>query len=597
MSGATPPPGQGGWGQDPQSPGYGPQQPGYGQPQQPGYGQPPPGFGQPQQPPPGYGQPGYGPPPGGGQPDYAQWGPGSPGGPPPQSWQQTSGGGGRRGLKALLIGLVMLVLVGGGAFAFYQADPFNLFSPGPQAAEALPGDAAFYFGVDLDPSAEQKVNALRFLDKFPEFGDVTGIRDARDDIRKTLVEEALESGDCADVTYDDDIGPWIGDKFGVALMMGAEAEAEPDVVVALETDDEDAARDGLSALAACSGESEVGVAGVGDYVLVAETQDLADGFASSAEEESLADSDEFSADLDQIGDIGVATMWADVDALMEASGETFDETFLGSEEQLLSASVQRFAATFRFESDSAEVASTVYGEDMPDVDAGDNQIVDLPETTAMAMSMSGGGDALLESWDSILASAGEQGVDVEQEIADFETETGLTLPDDLATVLGDNLLMSVDSESLTAEAIEAEDPSMVDFGMRMTNDPDELNAVYDKVFGLIEDEMDDVPFSKADADDGIVIASNDEYADELAALDGGLGDSDAFTSVVDDAADQQFVAFFNWDSIEPQVLDALESDGESQDVIDNLRPLQAIGMSADVDGNYASSSLQVSVND
>ena len=38
-----------------------------------------------------------------------------------------------------------------------------------QAAEAIPADAVFYVGIDLDPSAEQKINALRFLNHFPAF--------------------------------------------------------------------------------------------------------------------------------------------------------------------------------------------------------------------------------------------------------------------------------------------------------------------------------------------------------------------------------------------------------------------------------------------
>ena len=105
-----------------------------------------------------------------------------------------------------------------------------------------------------------------------------------------------------------------------------------------------------------------------------------------------------------------------------------------------------------------------------------------------------------------------------------------------------------------------------------------------------------MPYSKQDADDGVVIATNDEYAAELAGLDGNLGDSDAFQSVVDDAASQQFVAFFNWDSVEPAIIDAMERDGESQEAIDNVRPLQAIGISAGIDGDYATMSLQVSVN-
>ena len=595
MSGNTPPPegpSQGGWGQPPQ----GPSQGGWGQPpqgpSQGGWGQPPQGpsqggWGQPPQPA-GYGQQ----PPGPGQQggDYAQWGPGSPAGPPPGLADESGGGSGRRGVKALVIGLVLVVLLGGGAFAFYKADPFNLFRSGPQAAEALPADAMFYFGIDLDPSAEQKVNALRFLQKFPSFGDVTGVRDARDDVRKTIVEEQLESAQCPDVTYADDIEPWLGNKFGAAAVMSA--QGEPDVMFVLETSDQDAAKAGLTAMAECAGDETFGISPVGDYVLVAETQRLADRFAADAEDAALADSDAFRADMDALGGIGLATVWVDVDKATQAFADT---GMVELEGHAMAATAQRAAATFRFEADSAEVVGVVYG-DTPEAGAGDNPIVDLPESTALAMSFSGGEESLLESWDSLLESASSDGFDIETEIADFETQTGLRLPDDLATVLGENLMVAVGSDGLTPEVLEAEDPSLLDLGVRMTNDPAKLNAVYDKVLGVVEDELGEMPYSKTDADDGIVIATNDEYAEELAALDGSLGDSDAFQSVIDEGASQQFVAFFNWDSVEPTIIEAMEEDGEDQETIDNVKPLQAIGMSAGIDGEYATMSLQVSVN-
>jgi hypothetical protein len=516
-------------------------------------------------------------------------------------WQPPSGGGGRRGIKALIVGLVMVVLLGGGAFAFYQADPFNLFRAGPQAAEALPANSMFYFGVDLDPSAEQKVNALRFLDHFPSFGDTTGVTNARDDVRETIIQEILETSDCPDITFENDIEPWIGNKLGMAAVPAENQGDEPDFAIALETSDYDAAKEGLNKVSSCAG-GLFGTAQQGDYVIIAETPELAEKFADSAGEESLADNDDFTADMAAIGDLGIATAWVDIQGLVEESGGLIG---MGETEQLAVSLYQRASATFRFEADSAEIVSAVYG-DWPDVDPGENQIVDLPESTAFAMSMSGGEQTLLDSWDTILESVRDQGVDVDAEIADFEEQTGLSIPDDLATLLGDNLMLAVDSGGLTAEALEAEDPSLVNAGVRFTNDPDELNSIYDTVLDLLQQEMDDVPFSKQDADDGIVIATNDDYANQLAELDGNLGDSDAFTSVVDDAGDKQFVAFFNFDSVEDEVIAAIEDDGASiggddvsgnAELIENLRPLQAVGLAQGLEGDYYTSSLQISVND
>src|SRR3954447_24351467 len=117
-------------------------------------------------------------------------------------------GRGRAPVAAVAIGTALALVVGGGAFAFYRIDPMHLFRAGPQAAEAVPADALAYAAVDLDPSAEQKINALRFLDHFPGFKDVADIKDERDDIRKTILTDAVASLDCDGVSYDATIEPW-----------------------------------------------------------------------------------------------------------------------------------------------------------------------------------------------------------------------------------------------------------------------------------------------------------------------------------------------------------------------------------------------------
>ncbi|MBA3309965.1 MAG: hypothetical protein H0U28_07880, partial [Nocardioidaceae bacterium] len=188
--------------------------------------------------------------------------------------------------------------------------------------------------------------------------------------------------------------------------------------------------------------------------------------------------------------------------------------------------------------------------------------------------------------------------DVDAQIAQFENQTGLALPADLQTIFGDNILFAVDQEGLTAAAIQAEDPTLFNAGVRFTSDPAALNAIYGKLLPLIQQEMEAgvLPFVKRDLDDGIAIATNEAYADKLGS-DGGLGETDAFQSVIDDAAAQEFVAYFNWDSVEDPILQALQGQGEGQEVVDNLRPLEAFGATFDIEDNYMQISFQVSVND
>lgn len=608
MSGTTPQPGSGpAWGQ---SGGYGPDPGGYGPPPSGGDGPPPAG---------GYGPPpvgGYGSGPGGYPPaqgtygpgGYGPGGPGGPAGPPPDYVYGGPGGqppyqppprssGLPRSTKAIVIAAVLAVLLGGGAFAFYSADPFHLFRSGPQAAEAIPANALFYAGLDLDPSAEQKVAALRFLNHFPAFRENSGLDDPNADVRSIFFSKAFDTLDCPGTTYDRDVKPWIGSKFGFAAMPPAEADSSPIVIGALEVTNAGAAKSGLTKIQACLGgssDSTFGFAFVGDYALLAETQAQADRYAQSADSSSLADDGDFSADMESLGDLGVATMWANVSGAIDAFGQQLPT---GGQLDFLKSTYQRAAATFRFTGDSAEIATSIYG-DTPAVSHGDNQIMQLPDSTVFALSEAGGGARVDASWDKLTQAARSDGEDVDTQIAQFEAETGLQLPDDLSTIFGDNLLLAVDSNGLTADALRNSDFSSLDIGLRFTGDPAELNNLYDRVRTLIEDRTSQqLPVVKVDVEDGMALATNDDYAKTLAGMAGNLGDSPEFQSVTDDAVDKEAVMFFNWDSVEEQILQAVQDSGAPQEVIDNLRPLRALGVTWSVEGGYTVGTLRLSVND
>lgn len=500
----------------------------------------------------------------------------------------------KRGIKVLLITAVLALIAGGGAFAFYQADPLHMFGEEPQAAEALPADALFYLGVDMNPSASQKVKALQFLNHFPAFRDEAKL-DEDSDVRDRLFSEALAETDCPGVTYEDTMKPWLGDKFGMALMRPADGDSEPDVVVAVQVTDEAKASDSLSRLADCESDSaEFGFAFAGEYVLLAESDELADKFAGDAADRSLADDGEFQADMESLGDLGVATLWVDVEDSIDIAaaeilgrGNDMDDRF-----GLLKDKYQRVAATFRFESDAAEIATTVFG-DSAEISHGDNQIATLPESSVLAMSQAGGSDRLEASWEDIKALAESEGVDFEAELAEFEAETGFSMPDDLETVLGDNIMFVADAEGLTPEALESEQFDALNAGIRFTGDAEAQKALYDEVSQLLMSGG-GLPLTALEADDGFVMATNDSYAETLKELDGDLGSSAAFQSVIDDPEGKEAVFYFNWDLVEDQVIDSVADDPE---FADNLKPLRAVGVTAEVDGDYTRIITTVSVND
>lgn len=534
----------------------------------------------------------------GGSAWVTDYGPGAP--QPP--YDATSAG--NRGLKVLVLTVVLTLLVGGGAFAFFAADPFHLFRSGPQAAEALPADAIFYAGMDLDPKASQKVDALRFLNHFPAFRDNAGLTDANADVADQVVGKAIDKLDCPGVTYADDVKPWLGDRYGIAVMPSTPKTPVP-VAFAVQVSDEAAARAGIATLNHCDQATAtspsggtVGVAFVNGFMVLAETQVEADTYATSAGEHSLADDPDYQADMGAVGDLGVMSMWMDVDAVVKEFGDQLGAAFPAGNPALDLPSTQtRMAATLRFGSDHVELASVFSGA-MADFGNNPNPVVDLPDSTLFAFSASGVGPSVAKSWNSFMDRMGGNDASIQQQISDFEAQTGIALPDDLTTLFGDNLMLSLDSRGLDAGTFNSEDLSSLDAGVRFTNDPAKLDALYAKVTRLIQSTTgSNLPLSKQDFDDGIAVASNDAYAKKLAALDGDLGSSDTFTSVVSDGADQAFVAYFDFEAVRDKILQSMTKDGEPASTIDNVRPLRAIGISADSSGDYGHVTMRVSVDD
>ena len=176
----------------------------------------------------------------------------------------------------------------------------------------LPGNAVAYARIDLNPSAGQKVAALRFLMKFPSAKEKIGLTSDKDDLRQKLFELIKkDSGDdLADVDFDKDIKPWLGDRAGVAAIPGADGE-EPDAVVAVEVKDEDKATKGLDKLFA-EEKDKPGRAFSDGYVMLSDDQADVDAAVAASKDNPLAENAKFSTDMSALGEQGFASFWADI---------------------------------------------------------------------------------------------------------------------------------------------------------------------------------------------------------------------------------------------------------------------------------------------
>lgn len=491
--------------------------------------------------------------------------------------------GGRR--AALIAGGVLAaggIAAGGWAVA-------ALMSGGEAAADAVPASAVGFVSVDLDPSAGQKIEAIRILNKFPAVKDELGLA-SRDDLRRWMFDQLRDDG-CAELDYVEDVEPWIGDRLALAAVPDRQKGALP--MVALQVSDEGAAAAAMTKLSACVDDVDkarterTGVAFVGDYMVLAETQGQADRFAAAAEEDALADDAEFQKWTEAVGDPGIVTMYLSADA-PKALGE-LERGWAGygadaappaaSRLDGLGEGFRGMAGVLRFRDGGVE--AELVGQGLPGsldgfADVGPGPVAELPDSTAVALSV-GLPDGWLQRYlDTMNDAAGQDAVD--QLLAEAEAATGLDLPQDAETLLGDGLALTVDS-SLDAGAMA--DPTSLPVGLRIEGDPQQIMPVLDTLRASLGPAGDMLRVEQADG--AVALGLDPAYLQRL--LEGGdLGASDAFTRAVsqaDRASGVVFVDFDAGDGWAQRLVDALS--GGDPEARANVAPLDALGISGWVD--------------
>ncbi|GAA3175974.1 DUF3352 domain-containing protein [Nonomuraea roseoviolacea] len=582
-----------------QQPGYG-QQSGYGQ-QQPSYGQPT--YGQPdhgqaafsQQA--GYGQQPYGPQQGGpqqggyGRQDYLQQGYGQQNqqqgygqqGHAQQGWQQQGpegfgpaqpAGKSRKGWIIAVAAALAVVLLGGGAVWAVGA----IGGGGTQPQDVLPPNAIAYARLDLDPAANQKLALFQIGRKFSVTKDAFTGEDPRQALFDALKKDGGDDN-LAKMDFARDVDPWLGSRIGVAVMPPAAGGKEPEFAVAVQVKDEDAAKAGIAKL--MGKDEKYGIAFRDDYALLTDEQAKADKYA--AESGSLATAPDFSDDLDAVGEQGVLSFWTRIGEIGKLAAEDMDAEEAKALEQVKNA---RFAGALRFDSAYAELAGVVRGaEGLVDGDLEGARLSTLPASTAGALSVSGLDQIVTKKWADIEKSmaATPGGAEFKQFVEQAKQTYGLQLPDDLATILGKNLTVAVDSEGLDGDQIKG--------GVRIVTDAAKAQAVYDKVEKAMAAGGQPAPkLAKVAGDGTFTVATTDEYAKKLAE-EGTLGDSETFTTAVPDADKATFAVFVDLDKVEKYYLQNMEGEEKA-----NAQVLRAVGLSGTQTSTDATFSLRLLFN-
>lgn len=473
---------------------------------------------------------------------------------------------GRRGGKrtGLLVGGLAAVLVLGGGAVFAAQ---KLGGGGAQPAEVLPGDAYAYFRLDVDPSAAQKVSAVRFLGQLPQVKDTVGSGDPRAQIWKTAIKDDKD-GCLSKLDYAKDIEPWLGDRVGVALRPGGTSK-QPNVAVAVQVKDEGKAQDGLTRLLACDRSGATDLRMKNGYAVIT-PKGQGDSTVKAVDSGNLAANATFAGDMAALGEEGVMSIWFDAGrGLSEAQKLSTSRSPMPAS---FAAVKGRVAAAVRFDPSYVELAGVTRGfsQNGKAIKGNGEQLTNLPDDTVAALHIAGADQGVDAAWPELkkqidaAASGGGQG-DV---IGQLESQLGIKLPDDLKVLLGSSMTIALPDQSFGGQQ-----PVV---GAKIVSS-DAKRA--DELVGKIEDAANASGFLTRKVEGNkLYLATTPDYAAKLSS-GGKLGDTEAFKAAVSDPAKSVTSMFINLDKLEKQYLPSVPADSRAA-----VQALKAVGMSASMTG-------------
>jgi hypothetical protein len=453
---------------------------------------------------------------------------------------------------------------------------------GTQPEDVLPDTVVAYVDVDLDPVAQQKVNLVRLLGRFP---DVEREYGREPDIRTVALNWLVKGTELEDA----DVSAWIGDRVGLGLSWDAEAEALTPVAALQVTDQDEAVAD----LGRVLDPEQIAVSDgyvvvTGDLLKEFAALDELDGLVGSqvpdaqtaaevvaaGETAPLSQSAAFADVFDHLDD-GLLTTYIDGEGIGAAGEQIADSLGLAVPsvtDQLADAAESGQAgAVLRAEPNALELLAWNSGD--PTNGAAPAELMStLPESTLFAIEFTGGSELLANRWSQVLESA-EQGElspgEIERQLAELEAQYGIELPDDLQTLAGEDAVLAVDGEGLLT--------SVPGVGLRSVTDPAAGTVLAAQIETTLASLTGGFGITARGTDDGMVVATTDDYATQLEAGDGALGANPTYQEALPDAADASYVVWVDFAAVSGFVTLAVP---EAAGVIE---PLEAFGATVSPD--------------
>lgn len=489
---------------------------------------------------------------------------------------------GRRTAVLAAASVAVVAVLGGGAWAA----AYVLGGHGPQPEEVLPASTLAEISIDMDPSASQKVAAYRTLRKFPALDQKL----SNDDPRKALYDELVKGSGCSSVDFAKDVESWLGDRAALAAVDLQGNSPAP--ALAVQVSDEQQARSGIQRLVRCGHPGpDFGYAFADGYVIVSDSAEHARTIATAGQQSPLSADAAFTSAEGQVGDRGVVNFYVATKAADYLAGHLSQLT--GSQlssHDLLTARKQvshfrGLSGTVRFADGGMELAAVARSDKpTPTSTRAGTAVAALPADTAVAFGLSAPRDLATRLVDQASGASGE-GPD--QFAAQMETMTGLQLPQDVQTLLGEAFTFSLGGAVPDLHTVRS--PADIPLGATITGDTGKIEGVIHKVEERQGVSLDQLGVAESARAGRVALASSKSYATTLLSA-GGLGASETFRQVVPEAGNAAGVFYLDFDSKwVPSLLDLASKQGappaEVQKVRANLAPLRALGVSSWTDGD------------
>jgi Protein of unknown function (DUF3352) len=278
------------------------------------------------------------------------------------------------------------------------------------ATLAPPGSPVFVEGT-VKPTGELKSNADAVAQK------IGGIANLGSFVVEKLESSARAEGETLD--YEKEVEPWLGEKAG-AFFERLEGESLSGLGVLVESTDTAATREFVEKQAKSSkhpysektfegveyelgGSEENAIGVVGDFLVIAEGEEVFKDVVKASKGESLADEDRFSTAISAASDGSLADVYVDVGGLIEESG---GEIAPQARQILQKAGIDPSKATAvasvipGSEQVEVDLSSDLGGEKPPSGDAS-KLLGSLPSTAFAAFAASGFGEQVQEALDSL----------------------------------------------------------------------------------------------------------------------------------------------------------------------------------------------------